>query len=133
MEHTLWLSMMYPRLELLKQFLREDGAIFIQLDDNEQAYAKIICDEIFGRNNFVTNIVWQKRTSPDNRLRLGNAQDYILVYVKNKGAEKDFKQLDVNQTGLKILKILIMILVALGHLQIVLHRQVMVQRSNFIL
>jgi adenine-specific DNA-methyltransferase len=46
MEHTLWLSMMYPRLELLKQFLHKDGSIFIQLDDNEQAYAKVLCDEI---------------------------------------------------------------------------------------
>jgi len=104
MEHTIWLSIIYPRLELLKQFLREDGAIFFQLDDNEQAYAKIICDEIFGRNNFVTNIVWQKRTSPDNRLKLGGAQDYILVYVKNKGVEKDFKQLNVNVNRLKDFK-----------------------------
>jgi adenine-specific DNA-methyltransferase len=104
MEHTLWLSMMYPRLELLKQFMREDGAIFIQLDDNEQAYAKAISDEIFGRNNFVTSVVWQKRTSPDNRLKLGSAQDYILVYVKNNGADKNFNQLDVNETRLKDFK-----------------------------
>ncbi|MDR2783353.1 MAG: site-specific DNA-methyltransferase [Treponema sp.] len=54
MGHTIWLSMMYPRLKLLKQFLREDGVIFIQFDDNEQAYAKVICDEIFGRNNLFT-------------------------------------------------------------------------------
>ncbi|MDR0529167.1 MAG: site-specific DNA-methyltransferase, partial [Zoogloeaceae bacterium] len=92
LEHTIWLSMMYPRLELLKQFLREDGAIFIQLDDNEQAYTKVVCDEIFGRNNFITNIVWQKRTSPDNRLRLGSAQDYILVYTKKEGGDKKFNQ-----------------------------------------
>jgi adenine-specific DNA-methyltransferase len=90
MEHTIWLSMMYPRLKLLKKFLCQDGAIFIQLDDNEQAYAKVICDEIFGRKNFVTNIVWQKRTSPDNRLRLGSAQDYILVYTTSEGGDKKF-------------------------------------------
>jgi adenine-specific DNA-methyltransferase len=85
MEHTLWLSMMYPRLELLKQFLREDGAIFIQLDDNEQAYAKIICDEIFGRNNFVTNIVWQKKYSPQNDAKwLSDNHDFIMLYARNK-------------------------------------------------
>jgi adenine-specific DNA-methyltransferase len=104
LEHTIWLSMMYPRLELLKQFLREDGALFLQLDDNEQAYTKVICDEILGRNNFVTNIVWQKRTSPDNRLRLGSAQDYILVYTKNEGGDKKFNQLSVNQSRLNDFK-----------------------------
>jgi adenine-specific DNA-methyltransferase len=104
MEHTIWLSMMYPRLQLLKQFLRQDGALFLQLDDNEQAYAKVICDEIFGRNNFVTNIAWQKRTSPDNRLRLGTAQDYILVYTKNEGGDKKFNQLSVNQSRLNDFK-----------------------------
>ncbi|MDR2921879.1 MAG: site-specific DNA-methyltransferase [Treponema sp.] len=104
MEHTIWLSMMFPRLELLKQFLREDGVMFIQLDDNEQAYAKVICDEIFGRNNFVASVVWQKRTSPDNRLRLGSAQDYILVYGKNDGTDKDFNQLSVNEARLKDFK-----------------------------
>jgi adenine-specific DNA-methyltransferase len=104
MEHAIWLSMMYPRIKLLKKFLCQDGAIFIQLDDNEQAYAKVICDEIFGRRNFVTNIVWQKRTSPDNRLRLGSAQDYILVYTINEGGDKKFNQLDVNQSRLKDFK-----------------------------
>jgi adenine-specific DNA-methyltransferase len=104
MEHTQWLSMIYPRLKLLKRFLRQDGAIFIQLDDNEQAYAKVICDEIFGRKNFVTSIVWQKRTSPDNRLRLGSAQDYILVYTVNEGGDKNFNQLDINQSRLKDFK-----------------------------
>lgn len=104
LEHTIWLSIMYPRLELLHELLAKDGAIFIQLDDNEHAYARVMCDEIMGRNNFVANVVWQKRTSPDNRLRLGNAQDYILVYVKNKGTEKNFNQLDVNKTRLKDFK-----------------------------
>ncbi|MCL2129703.1 MAG: site-specific DNA-methyltransferase [Treponema sp.] len=85
MEHTIWLSMMYPRLELLKQFLREDGSIFIQLDDNEQAYAKVICDEIFGRNNFVTNIIWQKKFSPQNDTKwLSDNHDFICLYAKNK-------------------------------------------------
>jgi len=85
MEHTIWLSMMYPRLELLKQFMREDGVIFIQLDDNEQAYAKVICDEILGRNNFVNSIIWEKKFSPQNDAKwLSDNHDFVLVYAKNK-------------------------------------------------
>ncbi|MDR1149488.1 MAG: site-specific DNA-methyltransferase, partial [Spirochaetaceae bacterium] len=85
LEHTIWLSIMYPRLELLKQFLREDGTIFIQLDDNEQAYAKVICDEIFGRNNFVANIVWEKKFSPQNDAKwLSDNHDFIMLYARSK-------------------------------------------------
>jgi adenine-specific DNA-methyltransferase len=85
MEHTIWLSMMYPRLKLLKRFLCQDGAIFIQLDDNEQAYAKVICDEIFGRNNFVANIIWQKKFSPQNDAKwLSDNHDFIMLYANNK-------------------------------------------------
>ena len=73
LEHSTWLNMMYPRLKLLREFLREDGSIWISIDDDEQAYMKVLCDEIFGRQNFVATVVWQKRTSPDNRLRLGEA------------------------------------------------------------
>jgi adenine-specific DNA-methyltransferase len=78
--------MIYPRLELLKQFLREYGALFLQLDDNEQAYAKVICDEIFGRKNFVTNIVWQKKYSPQNDAKwLSDNHDFIMLYARDKG------------------------------------------------
>ncbi|MDR1350767.1 MAG: site-specific DNA-methyltransferase [Zoogloeaceae bacterium] len=85
MEHTLWLSMMYPRLELLKKFLAKEGAIFIQLDDSEQAYAKVICDEIFGRNNFVANIIWQKKYSPQNDAKwLSDNHDFIMLYARDK-------------------------------------------------
>ena len=83
MEHTLWLSMMYPRLELLKQFLREDGVLFLQLDDNEHAYAKVICDEIFGRNNLVANIVWRSSDNSNNDAKQFSLDhNYILVYSK---------------------------------------------------
>jgi adenine-specific DNA-methyltransferase len=87
MEHTIWLSMMYPRLKLLKKFLREDGAVFIQLDDNEQHYAKVICDEIFGRNNFRNTII-VSRIKKNIRERdmvksLNYAQDFILFYAKS--------------------------------------------------
>lgn len=78
--HDKWLCMMYPRLVLLKQFLREDGAIFISIDDNEVAQLRLLMDEIFGRNRFLANILWQKRTSPDGRLNLGDAHEHILAY-----------------------------------------------------
>ena len=66
-EHSQWLSMMYPRLELLRELLAEDGSIWVTLDDNEAHYFKVVCDEIFGRKNFIANALWQKRTSPDAR------------------------------------------------------------------
>jgi len=88
MEHTIWLSVMYPRLELLKQFLREDGSIWIQIDDEEQAYLKIICDEIFGRSNFVNmisvnmkNIAGASGGGEDTRLKKNC--EYVLIYAKN--------------------------------------------------
>src|SRR3990167_8763825 len=81
--HDRWLCMMYPRLALLRQFLREDGAIFVSLDDNEIQTLRILMDEIFGRENFLATIVWQKRTSPDARLNLGPAHDYIAAYAKS--------------------------------------------------
>lgn len=81
--HDRWLCMMYPRLVLLKQFLREDGAIFVSIDDNEVANLRLLMDEILGGNNFIANIVWQKRTSPDARINLGAAHDHIVAYAKN--------------------------------------------------
>ena len=66
LEHSQWLAMMYPRLELLREILAEDGSIWITIDDNEGHYLKIICDEIFGRNNFITNVVWQKKYTVAN-------------------------------------------------------------------
>jgi len=82
-EHTVWLSIIYPRLELLKQFLSENGSIWISIDDDEGHYLKVICDEIFGRNNFICNIVWQKRYSRENREAIGDVHEYITVYAKN--------------------------------------------------
>ena len=81
--HDKWLCMMYPRLKLLHRLLAEDGVIFISIDDTEQSNLRIICDEIFGVNNFIETIVWQKRTSPDARRKLSNGHEYILIYAKN--------------------------------------------------
>ena len=84
LEHSQWLSMIYPRLELLRELLAEDGSIWISIDDNEAHYLKVVMDEVFGRGNFVANVVWQKRTSPDARLFIGDAHDHVLLYAKSK-------------------------------------------------
>ncbi len=81
-EHSLWLSLMRDRLELLRNLLSKSGAIWINIDDNESHYLKVLMDDIFGRKNFVANVLWQKRTSPDARIHLGPAHDHILVYAK---------------------------------------------------
>ena len=82
--HSDWLSMMYPRLELLREFLSDNGAIFISIDDNEQAYLKVICDEIFDRNNFVANVIWERAYAPVNlKKHFSPSHDFILVYAKN--------------------------------------------------
>lgn len=84
-EHTQWLAMMYPRLELLQSLLTKDGSIWVTIDDNEAHYLKIIMDEVFGRKNFLAKVLWQKRTSPDARIELGAAHDHLLVYAKDAG------------------------------------------------
>lgn len=81
--HDKWLCMMYPRLKLLHKLLAKDGAIFISIDDNEQAHLKIIMDEIFGSGNFVNNIIWQRAYSPVNtKKRFSANHDFILCYTK---------------------------------------------------
>jgi site-specific DNA-methyltransferase (adenine-specific)/adenine-specific DNA-methyltransferase len=81
--HDKWLCMMYPRLKLLREFLREDGAIFISLDDNEIQSLRFIMDEIFGRQNFVATVIWQKMDSPKNTaIHLSEDHDYIVIYAK---------------------------------------------------
>ena len=82
--HDRWLCMMYPRLAVLRQFLRDDGAIFVSLDDNEAGHFRLLMDEIFGAGNFVANILWQKRTSPDARLLLSDAHEHIFCFAKNR-------------------------------------------------
>ncbi|MBO7596881.1 MAG: site-specific DNA-methyltransferase [Bacteroidales bacterium] len=83
--HDKWLCMMYPRLKLLQKLLSEDGVIFISIDDNEQANLKLICDEIFGAYNFVNNVIWEKKYSPQNDAKwLSDSHDFIVVYAKCK-------------------------------------------------
>ncbi len=85
--HDKWLCMMYPRLKLLRDLLSEDGAIFISIDDNEHSNLKIVLDEIFGGENFVANIIWQKKYSQSNDAKyFSNTHDFIVCYAKSKGS-----------------------------------------------
>ncbi|WP_434131539.1 site-specific DNA-methyltransferase [Methylocaldum sp. GT1BB] len=87
--HDRWLCMMYPRLVLLKQFLREDGAIFVSIDDNEVATLRLLMDEIFGAKNFVATVLWQKVYSPKNSARhLSEDHDYVVIYASKADAWK---------------------------------------------
>lgn len=84
LEHSTWLSLMYPRLELLRDLLAEDGSIWVSIDDNEAHYLKVIMDEIFGRRNFVASIIWQKIYTVKNSARhFSDMHDYVLIYAKN--------------------------------------------------
>ncbi len=84
--HDKWLCLMYPRLALLRQLLRDDGAIFVSIDDNEIANLRCVLGEIFGENNFVAHLIWQKKYSPQNdALFFSEMHDHILVFARNAG------------------------------------------------
>jgi adenine-specific DNA-methyltransferase len=84
-EHSIWLSLMRDRLELLQRLLSEDGSLWITIDDNESHYLKVLCDEVFGRANFVSNVVWQKKYSPQNDAKwISDNHDHVLIFAKNK-------------------------------------------------
>lgn len=89
LEHSQWLSMMYPRLVLLRELLAEDGSIWVTIDDNEAHYLKVLMDEVFGRGNFVSNVIWHKRFSPNSTaIHISDAHDHVLVYAKTKSLWK---------------------------------------------
>ena len=82
LEHSKWLNLMRPRLEILWRLISDDGSIWISIDDDERDYLKVMCDEIYGRSNFVASNVWQKRYSREGREAIGDSHEYILVYAK---------------------------------------------------
>ena len=89
LEHSQWLSMVLPRLQLLRDLLRDDGSIWVTIDDNEGHYLKVLMDEVFGRRNFVANVVWQKRVSPANdATHFSSDHDQLLVYAKSSSVWK---------------------------------------------
>jgi adenine specific DNA methylase mod len=113
LEHSIWLGLMRDRLEIIRQLLADDGSLWITIDDNEAHYLKVMCDEVFGRGNFVANVVWQKKYGPANDAKwLSDSHDHILVFAKNKQIWrpnllertekqlKDFKNPDNDDRGL---------------------------------
>ena len=91
--HDKWLCMMYPRLMMLRKLLKNDGVIFISIDDNEYSNLKYLCDSIFGQNSFVATFVWQKRYSRENREAIGDVHEYILLYALDKKKFKEVRNL----------------------------------------
>ena len=85
LEHAQWLATMWPRLELLRDLLAEDGSIWVSIDDNEGHYLKVIMDEVFGRSNLIANVVWQKVYTVKNSAKyLSDMHDHILSYARSK-------------------------------------------------
>lgn len=84
LEHSIWLGLMRDRLEIIKRLLAEDGSLWITIDDNEAHYLKVMCDEIFGRQNFVANIVWNHRKSVQSDIVISLSHNHVLVFAKSK-------------------------------------------------
>lgn len=100
LEHSQWLSMMYPRLVLLRDLLAEDGSIWVTIDDNEAHYLKALMDEVFGRGNFLCDIAWEKRFSPPPDTKdFGYVHDHVLVYRKNTAFSRNLLELTEDQSG----------------------------------
>lgn len=100
LEHSMWLSLMVPRLRILRNLLREDGSLWINLDDNEVHYCKVLLDEIFGRQHFLCDIAWEKRYSPPPDTKdFGYVHDHILVYRKTRAFSRNLLPLTEDQTG----------------------------------
>ncbi len=112
LEHSIWLSLMRDRLEIIRNLMSEDGSLWITIDDNEAHYLKVLCDEIFGRANFVANVIWQKKFSPQaNAVWLSDSHDHVIVYAKSKDlwrpnllprsevADSRFKNIDNDPRG----------------------------------
>ena len=91
-----WLCMMYPRLKLLRELLREDGTIFISIDDSEFGHLRMVCDEIFGRKNLIETFIWNTDGNIDNQKKIKNNHEYVLCYAKNSDIFKSPPVIDPN-------------------------------------
>ena len=89
LEHSKWLAMMWPRLELLRDLLAEDGSIWVSIDDNEGHYLKVIMDEVLGRKNFVANVLWQKMHTRENRTDVSAVHDHVILFARNRDVWKE--------------------------------------------
>nr|WP_314169038.1 site-specific DNA-methyltransferase [uncultured Neisseria sp.] len=84
LEHSIWLGLMRDRLEIIKRLLSDDGSLWITIDDNEAHYLKVLCDEVFGRGNFIANIVWNHRKSVQSDIVISLSHNHLLVFAKSK-------------------------------------------------
>ena len=84
MEHSKWLSLMLPRIQILHKLLSKDGVLFISIDDDEAHYLKVLCDQVFGRKNYAGTFVWEKKKKPSFLSNMGSITEYVLAYVKDK-------------------------------------------------
>lgn len=98
--HSAWLTFMYPRLQLAKELLADDGVIFISIDDNEQGNLKLLCDEVFGEANDLGIVLWKKKTNGNNMGHISPVHDYVMAYAKN----EDQVTLGFPQSAEKLLK-----------------------------
>lgn len=113
LEHSIWLSLMKPRLEILQKLLTKDGIIFISIDDEEQAYLKTLCDETFDRKNYCGSFIWEKKKKPSFLSNMGNITEYILIYAKDRNYSPPFiygettknKKYPINNAGNGIRKL----------------------------
>ncbi len=100
LEHSIWLGLMRDRLEIIRRLISEDGSLWITIDDNEAHYLKVICDEVFGRSNFLCDISWEKRYSPPPDTKdFGYVHDHILVYRKSPNFRRNLLPLTEDQSG----------------------------------
>ena len=100
LEHSIWLGLMRDRLEIIRRLLADDGSLWITIDDNEAHYLKIMCDEVFGRPNFLCDIAWEKRFSPPPDTKdFGYVHDHILVYRKSTAFSRNLLELTEDQSG----------------------------------
>lgn len=82
-EHSIWLSLMRDRLEIIRQLMSDDGSLWVTIDDNEAHYLKVVSDEVFGRRNFVTSVAWEKDQARHNDALISSAHDHVLLYAKD--------------------------------------------------
>ena len=90
LEHSIWLGLMKERLELLKVMLKDSGVLFVSIDDDECHYLKILCDEIFGRENYCGSFIWERKKKPSFLSNMGVVTEYILAYAKCKKSSPPF-------------------------------------------
>ena len=100
--HSDWLSMIYSRLKLARNLLSEDGVIFISIDDNEQANLRKICDEVFGEENFISQITWHRKRGKDNSAKyFSRVHEYVIVYARQESSIDHFNRIELDEETLK--------------------------------